>query len=180
MYKTYMQDGSDKLFIVIMQWLNYENVHYFNSGGQSITWYEPPPVETVTDAQLVHTNNIQLYTGSINKRLNWTFTLAQDPVSVLLQLDGASVATIVPSTPLVRVAAAFTSKVNVTWVRGQITLIIFNVTTADEGVYSCEMTSANVKEWKRNIKVEVVGNYKVIVFYYSFRVTVMHGGRLIC
>ena len=42
------------------------------------------------------------------------------------------------------------------------------------------MTSANVKEWKRNIKVEVVGNYKVIVFYYSFRVTVMHGGRLIC
>ena len=77
-------------------------------------------------------------------------------------------------------AAAFTSKVNVTWVSGQITLIIFNVTTADEGVYSCEMTYANVKEWKRNIKVEVVGNYKVIVFYYSFRVTVMHGGGLIC
>ena len=77
-------------------------------------------------------------------------------------------------------AAAVTSKVNVTWVSGQITLIIFNVTTADEGVYSCEMTSAEAKEWKRNIKVEVVGNYKVIVFYYSFRVTVMHGGRLIC
>ncbi|KAM7442615.1 IgLON member [Porites harrisoni] len=44
----------------------------------------------------------------------------------------------------------------VTWVSGQITLIIFNVTIADEGVYSCGITSANAKEWKRNIKVEVV------------------------
>ena len=120
---------------------------------------------------------MQLYKGSINKRLNWTFTLAQDPVSISLDLDGSSVATIVPSTPLVVVLSP---KVNVTWVSGQITLIIFNVTTADEGVYSCEMTSANAKVWKRNIKVEVVGNYKVIVLCYSFRVTVMHGGRLIC
>ena len=128
---------------------------------------------------MVHTNNIQLYKGSINKRLNWTFTLAQDPVLVLLQLGGDSVATIVPSTSLVRVLSPFTSKVNVTWVSGQITLIIFNVTTGDEGVYSCELT-VSVNAWKRNIKVEVVGNYKVIVLNYSFRVTVMHGGRLIC
>lgn len=133
----------------------------FHSGGQSITWHEPPPVGTVTDDQVVHTNNIQLYKGSINKRLNWTFTLAQDPVSISLELDGSSVATVVP--PLVRVFSPFSSKVNVTWVSGQITLIIFNVTIADEGVYSCEMTSTNVKKWKRNIKVEVVGNYKVIV-----------------
>ena len=51
----------------------------------------------------------------------------------------------------------------VTWVSGQITLIIFNVTIGDEGVYSCGIASAEAKEWKRNIKVEVVGNYKVIV-----------------
>ena len=129
---------------------------------------------------MVHTNDIQLYKGSINKRLNWTFTLAQDPISIILKFDLSSVATVIPSTPLVRVVSPFNAKVNVTWVSGQFTLIIFNVTTADEGVYSCQMTSANAKEWKRNIKVEVVGNYKVIVFYYSFRVTVMHSGRLIC
>ena len=129
---------------------------------------------------MVHTNNIQLYKGSINKRLNWTFTLAQDPVLVLLQLGGDRVARIVPSTLLVIVVSPFTSKVNVTWVSGQITLIIFNVTTGDEGVYSCELTTGSGNAWKRNIKVEVVGNYKVIVLNYSFRVTVMHGGRLIC
>ena len=128
---------------------------------------------------MVHTNNVQLYKGSINKRLNWTFTLAQDPISISLEFDlGTTLATVVSATLLVRVHSPFNSKVNVTWVSGQITLIIFNVTTADEGVYSCEMTSANAKKWKRNIKVEVVGNYKVIVLCYSFRVTVMHGGRL--
>ena len=42
-------------------------------------------------------------------------------------------------------------------------MIISNVTTADEGVYSCQVTTANVKVWKRNINVAVVGNYKVIV-----------------
>ena len=142
---------------------NWLNVHYLNSDAQSITWHEPPPVETVTDDILVHTNNIQLCTGSLNKRLNWTFSLAQDPVLVLLLLDGSGLATITPSTSLVTVAQALSSRVNVTWVSGHVTLIIFNVTTADEGVYSCQVTAANVKVWRRNIKVAVVGNYKVIV-----------------
>ena len=174
MYKTYMQDGSDKLFIVIMQRLNYENVHYFNSGGQSITWYEPPPVETVTDAQLVHTNNIQLYTGSINKSLNWTFSLAQDPIVISLRLNGSGVASIVTSTASVLVAPAFTSRVYVTWVTGQVTMIIFNVTAADEGVFSCQLTTVSANVWKRNIKVAVVGNYKVIVLYCSLSNTCIH------
>ena len=115
---------------------------------------------------MVHTNNTLLYIGSSNKRLNWRFDLAQDPISVLLQLNGATVATIVPSTPLVRVTQPFTSRVNVTWVSGHVTLIIFNVTAADEGVFSCQLTAFS-GAWKRNIKVAVVGNYKVIVLYCS-------------
>lgn len=112
---------------------------------------------------LVHTNNVQLYTGSLNKRLNWKFSLAEDPVLVLLQLDGSGLATITPSTSSVTVAQALSSRVNVTWVSGHVTLIISNVTTADEGVYSCQVTTANVKVWKRKINVAVVGNYKVFV-----------------
>ena len=130
-----------------------------------ITSIQPPPVETVTDDQVVHTNNTSLYMGSGNNRLNWRFNLAQDPISVLLQLDGASVATIAPSTPLVTVAQPFTSRVDVTWVSGHVTLIIFNVTTADEGVFSCVLVAFSGHAWKRNIKVAVVGNYKVIMLY---------------
>ena len=116
---------------------------------------------------MVHTNNTSLYIGSRNKTLNWRFNLAQDSISVLLQLDGVSVATIAPAAPLVRVTQHFTSRVDVTWVSGHITLIIFNVTTADEGVYSCQLTAVSGNAWKRNIKVAVVGNYKVIVLYCS-------------
>ena len=105
--------------------------------------------------------------GSGNNRLNWRFNLAQDPISVLLQLDGATVATIAPSTPLVTVPQPFTSRVNVTWVSGHVTLIIFNVTIADEGVYSFLSATVSGKAWKRNIKVAVVGNCKVIVLYCS-------------
>ena len=116
---------------------------------------------------MVHTNNIQLYTGSINKSLNWTFSLTQDPIVISLRLNGSSVATIVTSTASVIVAPAFTSRVYVTWVTGQVTMIIFNVTAADEGVFSCQLTTVSANVWKRNIKVAVVGNYKVIVLYCS-------------
>ena len=88
-------------------------------------------------------------------------------MSVLLQLDVTSVATIAPSTPLVTVTQPFTSRVNVTWVSGHVTLIIFNVTIADEGVFSFLSTTLSGNAWKRNIKVAVVGNYKVIVLYCS-------------
>ena len=116
---------------------------------------------------MVHTNKIQLYIGSRDKRLNWRFNLAQDPIAILLQLDGVSVATIAPAAPLVTVTQLFTSRVNVTWVSGHVTVIIFNVTIADEGVFSCQLTAVSGNAWKRNIKVAVVGNYKVIVFYCS-------------
>ena len=116
---------------------------------------------------MVHTNNTSLYIGSSNKRLNWRFDLAQDPISVLLQLNGASVATIAPAAPLVTVTQPFTSRVNVTWVSGHVTLIIFNVTIADEGVFSCVLTTVSGNAWKRNIKVAVLGNYKVIELYCS-------------
>ena len=116
---------------------------------------------------MVHTNNTSLYIGSRNKQLNWRFDLAQDPIAVLLQLDDATIATIAPAAPLVTVTQPFTSRVNVTWVSGHVTLIIFNVTIADEGVYGCLLTAVSGNAWKRNIKVAVVGNYKVIVLYCS-------------
>lgn len=113
---------------------------------------------------MVHTNNIQLYIGSSDELLNWKFSLAQDPVSVALQLGGSSVDIIAPYTPSVTVTPAFTPRFNVSWVTGHVTLMIYNVTTSDEGVFSCQVsdaTSGNI--WKRNIKVTVVGNYSVIV-----------------
>lgn len=66
-------------------------------------------------------------------------------------------ATIDPLTGEVSVTPAFTSRVNVTWVNGNVTLIILNVTSADAGVYSCELTGST-NSWRRKIQVATVGN----------------------
>ena len=106
---------------------------------------------------MVHTNYIQLYEGSTNQPLNWSFSLELDILLfVTLSFDGSFIATIDPSTGSFSVNQGFTSRVNVTWVNGNVTLIILNVTSADEGVYSCQLTGTN--SWRRNIRVATVGN----------------------
>lgn len=104
---------------------------------------------------MVHTSHIQLYEGSTNQPLNWSFSLELETLLlVTLSFDSSAIATIYPLTGGVAVAQA--SRVNVTWVNGNVTLIILNVTSADEGVYSCQLTGTN--SWRRNIRVATVGN----------------------
>ena len=104
---------------------------------------------------MVHTSYIQLYEGSTNQPLNWSFSLELETLLlVTLSFDSSAIATIYPLTGGVAVAQA--SRVNVTWVNGNVTLIILNVTSADEGVYSCQLTGTN--SWRRNIRVATVGN----------------------
>lgn len=104
---------------------------------------------------MVHTSYIHLYEGSTNQPLNWSFSLELETLLlVTLSFDSSAIATIDPLTGGVAVAQA--SRVNVTWVNGNVTLIILNVTSADEGVYSCQLTGSN--SWRRNIRVATVGN----------------------
>ena len=107
----------------------------------------------------VRTNSIQLYEGSNDKVLNWRFTLEQgfNLVLVSLQFDGSGVATL-SSSGVVNPNPVFTSRFNVSWVSGHVTLVIFNVSTSDEGVFSCLLTDVSGNQWKRNIQVAVVGN----------------------
>lgn len=128
----------------------------------SVTWFEPPPVETVTDPTLVHTNRTKLRKGSTNVHLNWEFSLMSELnlILVTIRLEGTSVGTIVPLTGDASPGAAFTSRFNVSWVAQVATLTIFNVTSADEGLFTCELNTFEAgtnKVWKRNIDVSVVG-----------------------
>ena len=133
----------------------------FNSDAQSITWYEPPPVTTISDSQEVHTSKIQFYEGSINEQLNWRFSATQTVQFVTLKLDDTNVvATILPSTEEVTVSKDFTSRVNITWVTGHITVVIYKVSTSDKGVFSCQLSVPGIA-WRSNIQVVVLG--KVIV-----------------
>ena len=107
---------------------------------------------------MVHTSYIQLYEGSTNQPLNWSFSLELETLLlVTLRFDSSVIATIDPSTGSVAINQGFTTRVNITWVNGNVTLIILNVTSADEGVYNCELTGST-NSWRRKIQVATLGN----------------------
>ena len=76
---------------------------------------------------------------------------------VTLRFDSSVIAIIDPSVGSVAINQGFTTRVNVTWVNGNVTLIILNVTSADGGVYSCELTGFS-NSWRRKIQVATLGN----------------------
>ena len=133
---------------------------YFNSDAQSITWNEPPPVTTFSDDSFVHTSKIRLYEGSTNKQLNWRFSLTQQLLLVSIELEDASLLANIGQDGSVIINQAFTSRINVTWVTGHVTLIIFNVSVSDERTFTCQL-SVPGNSWRSSIIVDVVGNLTV-------------------
>ena len=90
--------------------------------------------------------------------MNWSFSLELEALLlVTLSFDSFVIANIDPLTGSVAINQGFTTRVNVTLVTGNVTLIILNVTSADEGVYSYELTgSTNL--WRRKIQVATLNN----------------------
>ena len=133
---------------------------FFSDGG-SITWYEPPPLETVTDDAVTFTSFKNLIKGSLNKQLSFNFSLTADLtiVSVTIELDNDAVATYLPVILTPTVESTFVGRFNVSWVPTKLTLIVLNVSSADKGRYRCEVLTSGggVKRWKRIIEVDVFG-----------------------
>lgn len=122
----------------------------------------------VSNYDVIHEVSIQLHEGSKNKQLNWRFSLSEQLLLVQLELAGSGVvANIVPLSGEVTVSKAFTSRVNVSWVTGHVTLNIFKVTTSDKGVFSCQL-SVPGNSWKSNIEVAVLGNLLFYFVYFFF------------
>ena len=112
----------------------------FISDAGSVTWYEPPPVETTSDADIELTaDSQQLHEGSTNVQLNWSFSLTPDLnlITVVFILNSVDVATVVPSTGNAGPALRFEGRFNVTGTSQRATLIIFNVTEDDDGEFGC-------------------------------------------
>ena len=98
----------------------------------------------------------------MNAPLNWNFSVAQELnfIVVTLKFDSDNAASIVPSTGVAGTVDPFKQRFNVSGNSQYATLIILNVTAADEGVFSCDLNTfevANNRIWIRNIQVTVVG-----------------------
>ncbi|XP_068733579.1 hemicentin-1-like [Montipora capricornis] len=135
--------------------------------GGNIIWYEPPPFETITDVAITSSTNKNLTKGFINEEISCNFSLTADlsVLSVAMSFEGDTVATYVRSPPELSVDVRFASRFNATWIPTKMTLIVFNVTTADEGEYRCSVLTSGggIKTWVRIIEVAVLVPPSVIV-----------------
>ena len=140
------------------------------SDGGSVTWYEPPPVETSSNNSIeLTTDSRQLLEESRNVQLSWNFSLTGglNLITVDITLNKVKVATVVPLSGDSGLASGFEGRFNVTWTSQRVTLIICNVTEDDDGEFTCELNTfqgAQNKIWKRKMKVEVVGMLGSVVF----------------
>ena len=137
--------------------------NFYVSGGGSITWFEPPPFETVTDPSSIPAANINLTKGSSNEKLSCNFSLSADLslVGATIKLGGSSVVSFVQNQQRVSVQTGFENRFNATWVPYELTVILLNVTSAEEGEYRCEVLSvgSSVQTWARTIQVSLLGKF---------------------
>ena len=131
----------------------------------SVTWYEPPPEETLSDHNLDHKlKTVRLLEGVTDSSLSWNFSFSSD-----LRFDGLTVAF-----NGVNVAGVLSSgqaglvnpsdqRYNFRWIATEnFTLIISNVTDGDSGMFTCALNLCqgfDCNNWESTIKVEVVGKF---------------------
>ena len=135
--------------------------NFYVSGGGSITWFEPPPFETVTDPSSIPAANINLTKGSSNEELSCNFSLSADLslVTASIKLGRSSVASFVQNQQRLSVQTGLEDRFNATWVPYELTVILLNVTSAEEGEYRCEVLTVggSVQTWTRTIQVSLLG-----------------------
>ena len=130
------------MFSVISLCLPYSTSVFDISDGASVTWYEPLPVETISDHNVDHSNRTQLREGSINASLSWNFSLLEDLslMSLNLKFNDCPLGGVSPQGQA-GIAGAYIERFQFIWIPSErATLIIYNVTTVENGTYCCGVT----------------------------------------
>ena len=142
---------------------------FYSSDGTSITWFEPPPVEVISDHNLVHyaSNTTKLPLASTNISLNWNFSLSSGLffISLNLKRNGETIGLVPPTgggQP--RINSPFDQRFSLNWIPSEkVTLTIFNVTSDDNGTFLCELSLFNAASgtnlWKSIIPVQILGKF---------------------
>ena len=79
-----------------------------------------------------------------------------------------------PSTGVAAVLPGFEGRFNIIWISQRATLVIFNMTEEGDGEFGCKLSTVEFvtgKEWKRRLKVVVVGklgNVALVINYFHF------------
>ena len=131
----------------------------------SVTWYEPPLEETLSDHNLDHKlKTVQLLEGVTDSPLSWNFSFSSD-----LSFDGLTVTfnTVnivgVRSSGQAGLVNPSDQRYNFSWIATEkFTLIISHVTDGDSGMFTCLVNLCQgfaCNDWGSAIKVEIVGKF---------------------
>ena len=140
---------------------------FYSSDGTSVTWFEPPPVDVISDHNLVHyaSNTTKLPLASTNITLSWNFSLSSGLffISLNLRLNGKSIGGVPPAgVGEPGIISPFDQRFSLNWIPSEkVTLTIFNVTADDSGTFECELNlfKSISNNWKSIIPVQVLGKF---------------------
>ena len=134
-----------------------------------MSWNEPPPSQVVKEAKdpVEHFSSRQLFEGTINATLSWRFNLTGLHFQSCAILFGGNTVALISSsvngTPL-----DYANRFGFDWIPNQnlAKLFIFNVTTEDNGTFTCRVTADSLDRFsefhfKSHVQVDVVGKLKV-------------------
>ena len=131
----------------------------------SVTWYEPPPEETLLDHNLDHKlKTVQLQEGVTDSPLSWNFSFSSDLSfdGLTVTFNGVNVAGVL-SSGQAGLANPSDQRYNFSWTATEkFTVIISNVTDGDSGIFTCAVELCqgfDCNDWGSTIKVEVVGKF---------------------
>ena len=161
-----------------MRWLT-EAFHF--SVAVNFTWKEPPPTQIVQALPdpVKHFSSRQLLEGTNNATLSWHFGLTELTFKSLLIFFGLNYVARV-SSELTGTPPSYANRFGLDWIPNQnlVTLFIFNVTTEDNGTFSCQVTADSldrfgVFRFTSNVRVDVVGKlfvkFRNMHFYHQYR-----------
>ena len=134
-----------------------------------MTWNDPPPSQTVQAVAnpVEHFSSRQLFEGTINATLSWHFGLTELIFkSLLILFEGNAVARV--SSSVTGTRPPYGNRFGLDWIPNQnlVKLFIFNVTTVDNGTFSCRVTADSLDgfnnfQFASNVQVDVVGKLKM-------------------
>ena len=141
-----------------------------------MTWNEPPPTQIVQAVAnpVNHFSSRQLFEGTINATFSWHFGLTDLIFDFLIILfEGNFVALVSPS--LTGIRPPYANRFGLDWIpkKNLVKLFIFNVTTEDNGTFSCRVAADSFDRYdtflfESDVKVDVVGKLKAKILEYVF------------
>ena len=154
--------GIDCIFIILYFHIacmcDLSNINFLTSDAK-ITWTTPPPQRgplEISDGSVRETTQ-RLINGSPEGHLKWEFTLLNEKlVEVSWQRNGVTIGRKEASGRItIQPTSNFQEHFGIS-ASDQATLIIYNVTEADDTVFSC-VVRTTTKDWFDKIRVKVGG-----------------------